>query len=56
MASTLVESISRAASAAISGMDVKLDATTGTPHDMASRIGRPNPSYKVGYKRNPAQL
>ena len=41
----------RAASPPISGSDVRFAAITGAPQDMASRTGRPNPSYSERYRK-----
>ena len=43
-----------AASPATSGQLVRFEQTTGAPHCIASRIGRPNPSYR-DRKRKAAQ-
>ena len=45
---------SMAASAATSGMDDVSDVITGVPHDIASKIGKPKPSYKEGNSRQSA--
>jgi hypothetical protein len=51
ISSTLFGSTKIQASPPTSGIDDKLLVMTGFPQRNASKIGKPNPSYKLGYTK-----
>jgi len=56
MTSALLGSTRSAPSPATSGIEDSMEATIGTPAFCASKIGNPNPSYKVGKTKTAAFL